>query len=613
MPAISQIISIVIIIVSFISVIYFIVQSFKKTCPTGSHFDSVLNKCSPNCKSPQVNNKSDGTCECPNPNDNFIGGQCIPKCPDDKPDLCNNQCYNTLQYNCTNDNTVLCPQHLGICGDDCCIGNTTCDEKTSTCVNKPCKDPQVFCGDDGCCDPNSCIKDNKKNGNSVCCSELDGKEICGTGSNQTCCLSGKCCTATDGTVTCCDSNQECKDGKCMIKCEHNGIDKNGNDIGPQYCDPNPSFGKKHGDQCVNITRDNVQFSYCGHNNCVFNHVIYHPSVINNPHPTGNSDYVDVCKTEGDPGKFYSVFDSTLGLTRTETSDFDLADSDVCNENDCINRLSDYATENTDVNISNSGCSTNFNCQQLLAKNPNTCPYPDGNGKTQCCFKDNGTYTGQLCPVGQVAAFNGQDCDCIGGWVCTPGANGSTCTPVPPGYNATTFYTDLKSCQAACKCNPGWRWNKSLSETPACNDFLCKDNMGRNRPDVWNGDTEKMTCHHKFDSSVVNDIANKNTSYHAIPAYCDMKCDDMSTESASAGYPGYGIASFYGGFLNCIGTALDVTGAEYNGTVRQDQFPHPDGPQNVTYYSGCPDTLSNPGSGNYPCESANDANNKIPTS
>lgn len=122
---IIKLLPIIIIIISFSFIIYFIVRSFRSTCPDGSEFNDKLNKCVPICKDPLILN-SDGTnCICPN-NKILKNGTCIKNCSGDTPLLCGtDNCYSEQTFKCIND--TLCNNSLS-CGNYCCEPNQKCSK-----------------------------------------------------------------------------------------------------------------------------------------------------------------------------------------------------------------------------------------------------------------------------------------------------------------------------------------------------------------------------------------------------------------------------------------------------------------------------------------------------
>lgn len=116
---ITKVILLIISIVSFVGLILYVVKAFKSTCPEKTHYSKELSQCVQDCDPPQIND-IDGSCVCPNKTDQYVGGQCIPTCPKDRPKLCSgpNQCYSDEQQTCLNDK-ILCDIEQ-VCGDDNC-------------------------------------------------------------------------------------------------------------------------------------------------------------------------------------------------------------------------------------------------------------------------------------------------------------------------------------------------------------------------------------------------------------------------------------------------------------------------------------------------------------
>jgi hypothetical protein len=120
---IIKLLPIIIIIISFSFIIYFIVRSFRSTCPDGTEFNDKLNKCVPICKDPLILN-SDGTnCICPD-NKVLKDDKCVKNCTGDTPLLCgDDNCYSSATSTCINGK--LCPNSLS-CGNYCCELNQKC-------------------------------------------------------------------------------------------------------------------------------------------------------------------------------------------------------------------------------------------------------------------------------------------------------------------------------------------------------------------------------------------------------------------------------------------------------------------------------------------------------
>jgi len=136
----TKIILFIVSIVSFAAIIYYVIKSFNQTCPETTHFDKALNQCVQDCVEPQIND-IDGSCICPNKTDQFIGGECVPTCPKEKPDLCGSTCYSKLQKSCSTKNELCNIEQT--CGDECC-GNI--NGRTTVCSNGDIifKSPETF-------------------------------------------------------------------------------------------------------------------------------------------------------------------------------------------------------------------------------------------------------------------------------------------------------------------------------------------------------------------------------------------------------------------------------------------------------------------------------------
>jgi len=123
---ITKIILVIIIIASFAGIMYFVIKYFKESCPEGSTFIKSFNKCVEICPPGQVN-VLDGSCKCPNANDNYVNNKCVPKCTDPKPDLCGGICINSNFTKCLTINGIdtPCPND-NVCGDYCVTPGFMC-------------------------------------------------------------------------------------------------------------------------------------------------------------------------------------------------------------------------------------------------------------------------------------------------------------------------------------------------------------------------------------------------------------------------------------------------------------------------------------------------------
>ena len=119
----AKIISLVICVGGFITLIYFITKSFKKVCPEDATFDTTLNACARTCLGNEKFNPKTGNCECPpktkstpgshdcaervcDANETKCGDICVPDNFDLKTDK-HQQCCLAITY--SNNQNLCCP------------------------------------------------------------------------------------------------------------------------------------------------------------------------------------------------------------------------------------------------------------------------------------------------------------------------------------------------------------------------------------------------------------------------------------------------------------------------------------------------------------------------
>jgi hypothetical protein len=277
------------------------------------------------------------------------------------------------------------------------------------CYVTECPSGQEVCGDEGCCDPDSCLT---HNGVSKCCDKKFAN-ICGTGPNATCCPKDQeCC----GNVCCSDGEICGEDNKCKIACLL--PDKDGKKL---YCDPNPKGDKEEGDFCVDDISN--KYSYCGHNECIVKESEPNPPNLRGPNPPLSKIVLPVCMSSD--GNLYSgnySLNSGIKLSRDLSMNFNKDLSELCTKNDCMQLYKYHGIKNLEPiydDLKPVGCSATFECAKILDENDkeysNRCPF--GDGSTQCVYDSNGNFTGQVCPDTTFAYYNssGGFDGCIKGW------------------------------------------------------------------------------------------------------------------------------------------------------------------------------------------------------
>jgi hypothetical protein len=441
-----------------------------------------------------------------------------------------------------------------------------------------------------CCE-DTCIENN---GIKTCCPK---ENVCGEGDNKTCCPPN-----ADGTTNCCDGkccnsayDEKCvKDettgvSKCLKKCPKKGPTEE--DV---YCDTNTP-----GTFCEEVTNPNTnsQVSLCKHKDCVFDSENYTPENING---------IPVCSTPDN--KIYSKFIDNKTLTRKLITKY-AVDTSKCKPDDCVSKLIELGAGDMTSEPEKGICSTTFNCRLLLDNNSDQCPFTEDK-QNQCCMIG-GSFTGQVCsneyPIALLDPKNPNECICIKGWVCSDenksnDINGNTintgkvCKPLKYGEKTDKLvYSTKDLCEkSGCLCAAGWRWDGEGEES--CNDFICKDNIGRSRPDMW--EFSSKTCTHKQPSISIADVNQTKYCHMSSPGYCNgcnettAKYDDSNTyidyycKGSGSNYTGenYRCDSYIGdstvpGYLpkccpasfTCTGENLDITGITTKDVVGNNNF------------------------------------------
>jgi len=458
-------------------------------------------------------------------------------------------------------------------------------------IETKCTNPgEENCGN-GCCKPEDCV------GNDCCTSEYN-KEKCGTG----CCLKNE-----DGSTNCCDgvcckpeNNEKCIEGKCQRKCDYKDVDDK--DV---YCDTNNPQNA-----CLNVPNQNnngAYMSYCGNIKCRFTNEVPTPADIQG---------IPVCQTSDvkHPSPlFYSKYVPNKGLIRSTTTKFSVPAD--CTENDCVKRLAEVGADDFTADPKGNVCNTTFNCETVLEylKDTDTCPL---NNENQCCIIG-GKFKGQVCKDGFFAVPEGNDeCLCVKGWGSFNVPNGKVCKIIKDGddFSGTLYPTSAECLKKEGGCNPGWRWNGVGDQS--CNDYVCKDNAGNNRPDLFNyspgiGLNGPLSSTHicltdNNEIDLISKIENSGQRYIHFNGYsCDLDCDNVYKDFPK----GWGLCGHNDGLI-CNAEPIDITGAsgpDTAGTKRIDKLTGKD----VIYYSPSKLTIVNPHNCTYQCFGGDGNPNKIP--
>lgn len=487
-----KVVSIIVIIAAFAGIIFGVTRLFASECRTGMHYDKTEKKCIITCNEGEKYYPSIDKClQCP-PGQHYISGGCQEECNANEK-LCGDKCYLPKQFECI-DGQLCAPNN--VCDKQggvkvCCASNEQCDSKTGCgkcqkplCGDICCHGEEVCYNNKWCCDPDKQCKDEK--GEPMCCEK-------------------KCCNGV-----CCGSGLECSpDGDCKISC------------GKDWCDPDTQLCQEY------QTPDGKEQKYCHNINCEWDTLRY------DPQPIGK---IDVCKYKG---KLYNVrnpSDATGGELRRTATTTPKGNNTPCSKDDCYARL----VENGITNISWSGksCTGSFDCQNKLPE-LGDCPFPDGY-KASCCLDTNNKFTGQVCNDNMVCI----DGSCVQGWKCQQGKlnHGKVCVQTDKPDEAE--YTSKDQCEAACKCDPGWRINSTLGQD--CNDFACKLN-GKERPDMYTW--ENGGC-----QRVKPKVNPQNYCSWPFPA-CKYDCKQFAKDAGD----GYKLCCYWNDpFSGCTGFAGDVS-------------------------------------------------------
>jgi hypothetical protein len=453
-----------------------------------------------------------------------------------------------------------------------------------------------------CCE-NTCVENN---GIKTCCPK---ENVCGEGYNKTCCppnadgttncCDGKCCNSANGEK--CVKDETTGVSKCLKKCPKPG--PTGEDV---YCDTNTP-----GTFCEEATNpnNNSKVSYCKHKDCVFGTENYNPENIND---------IPVCIAQDN--KLYSKYINGLNLTRELRSRYTV-DTSKCTPDDCVSKLIELGASDMTSEPESGKCTTTFNCELLLNNNPDQCPFTEDK-QNQCCMIG-GKFTGQVCQKNYTAEpdpQNANECICVKGWICSDDQKapagkdgnivntGKVCKLVlkDSDIKGRTLYNTREDCEkAGCKCATGWRWNKVGEET--CNDFVCKDINGKNRPDIYRYYPEINTCMNMiiFDGQSAIDNSGQRYISYAVGPSCNLNCDNVYKDFP----PGVGMCG-WNNIFSCQGTPVDITGATNQGVPRFDKVTQ----KNVIYMSNSPISKTEIGYGcDYNCLDNPDTSNNIPSS
>ena len=345
------------VIVVFIGITYMIAQIFSKTCTIGYSYNKTYKKCIPDCSNGQQYDDSIKNCACPT-GTKLQNDKCVTDCGTLK--TCGEGCFNPDTQTCSKKGKA-CDKNKSYGIGECCDDGQEYDSVTKKCVS--CKNEMC---DGNCCNPDEKCTKNKK-GKNICCKKEN--------------MHGDfCCTNFASVDGCCDDDQQISnDGKyCTDKC------------GTQFCDDDNQY-------CGNFnTYDEGKensVSYCvNRTSCKFDEINYTPS-----HTISDKNKQIITCAKQLP------LDVTQPLATCKIADIAsyqaLATSEMhgdCIIGDCVNRLKETGIKNvtmgtpTDPHI----CQAQLSCSHILPDCDGKCPIDNND---QCCFNEDGSYNGTICP------------------------------------------------------------------------------------------------------------------------------------------------------------------------------------------------------------------------
>jgi hypothetical protein len=453
---ITKIIIIIISIVSFGLLIFGIVRTFAKQCDASEVYDTTINKCRTKCVAGQVYDYDTELCgNCANPSETM--------CKDANDN--DTQCYDPGSQTCDANGTVC--SNDSACAGVCCDPGTYCDrQNTNTCIACP---EDKICKDGSCCnDPNKQCTDDD-----VCC---DKTKVYSPDANS---VNTKCCNGTVCGNNCCVAPFVCDEttNQCAVQCppplKDGATDAEKNAYASQYyCGKlnytpvpnNITCGGSTPTCAVTCQNGSASYQCVANTGCSWGAVDYKPDAYLSKDGTNdfqialNGDNtlqsIRQCGTFSNDGNISQLWfghtTSTPNTLLTHASTSTENPSSTCDVTSCYNKISDKISENgeplIDLTIggSNKGTCSGISVCTPDVTNPvdidNICTQIGGN---RCC-SDNGTYTGQICPIGQMCT--------VGGSCVTPSWGFSTngqC--VFPNSSGQKSYDTLSDCLQQNSC------------------------------------------------------------------------------------------------------------------------------------------------------------------
>lgn len=434
-----KILMLLIIVIGFVTSVYFATKILEKQCSVGYIYDDKLKKCRIQCDDDKTYYPDLDECrQCP-PGRQYVDGDCLLPCSDVNNKRCGEKCYDPNVQGCVDGQLCainkVCPHrdpptnlYTGVVG---VTGSTGPTGPTGP----------VCCGDGLYCKDNSYC--------SRCPSGTEcGAGCCPTGTtcvNGACCKDAITCKLPDGSTTCCHTeccngiccnpDQSCQDGECKTTC------------GDTFC--------KLNEQCFQYTDSNGKISYDCYNkqnNCSWGDLTYVPQMIEDD----TSKQFAVCKTN--TNNRLAVCNNAYGGDTPYSRTSNVVGNGNCGASDCKFKINQNDLYYVAYDQNSQNCEGEFDCKKKLPScdsDQDKCPLSN-NSKASCCKDGNGNYTGIVCPDGQTC-YN--DFQCGYGW--KPGTTPGTCE-ITTERGSGTYKTEGE-CIAA-----EWHWLPDTTSTkPKC--------------------------------------------------------------------------------------------------------------------------------------------------
>ena len=420
--------------------------------------------------------------------DNTSDSKICTKC--DNKDCCNGKC---LKKNQTCVNGIICDN------DNLCDNNNLCCKNDEQCIKNECKkcDKSLLCSGDGkCCTGDKTCVTNKFDNKTYCCPKgqtVDKNGVCcdkNLCDDGICCAS-KCCGKT-GSTKCCalNSDIECNNNKCQIKCPTTDQEKNWKGK-YKYCQPNV-------ERCQQD--DKTKNYYCEGLNCNWEG---EPTIIPNPWTVDNKNELNDSSMIGKTYTTVTILDKKdnpikIKNSQTPTPIFlrnDILTIDTnkysfgskssiiekencidekgkqikcqCSDIDCANRL--QVDGMTSSKMESSG-----KCHAIIDNtnyNSKSCPFKDigtdSSGKkiSRCCYnKSTKNWTGQICNTNEICLIDETNSNNIG--ICVPEStcvnNGQICSNSKDNksHGKCNLNQSNPSWNASCDCDTGYSLDKN---------------------------------------------------------------------------------------------------------------------------------------------------------